>query len=118
MACACNTILISSAVIEDGNVILIPNRTIRTLTNAETYRFVIAVNVQSSENAPVFIRVGNIDIPVLCKYGNTMYANQLRTRYNYAIGYGNANTNYENGQFVIFNGVCPRSYPIGVVESV
>ena len=88
------------------------------MTNAETYRFVIAVNVQSSENAPVFIRVGNIDIPVLCKYGNTMYANQLRTRYNYAIGYGNANTNYENGQFVIFNGVCPRSYPIGVVESV
>ena len=118
MACACNTILISSVSIVDGNCILIPNRTIKTLANAETYRFVIAVNVQSAENAPVFIQVGDINIPVLCKYGNTMYANQLKTRYNYAIGYGNANANYESGQFVIFNRVCPRSYPIGVTESV
>lgn len=107
--CNCDLICCSNATTTDTGVVLIPNREIKNLTNANTYRMVIACNVQASSNLPVFIQTSLGNIPILCKYGNTIYANQLRTRYNYAIGYGNANDNYPEGQFVIFNRVCPRA---------
>lgn len=104
-----NTIYVSSATTTDTGIILIPNRTVTTLTNATCYGLVICCNATATSNLPVFIQTSLGNIPVLCKMGNTMYANQLKKRIRYSIGYGNQNTNYTLGQFVVLDRVCPRS---------
>ena len=104
-----NTIYISSATTTDTGVILIPNREIRTLVNATCYRIIIACNVEASANLPVFIQTVLGNIPVLCRFSNTLYANQLNKRTMYRIGYGNANDNYGTGQFTMQSNVCPKS---------
>lgn len=103
----------SSVETTDTEVILIPNREVKNLINAGSYGLVICCGAAATANLPVFIRTALADIPVLCKAGNTMYANQLNTRMRYPIMYGNQNDNYENGQFVI---TC-RVNPKGVVTS-
>lgn len=108
----CNTIYVSNATTTATTVVLIPNREIKTLENAGCYRLVICCNATATANLPVFIEVNGISIPVLCKAGNTMYANQLQKRVNYSVMYGNQNDNYTNGQFVVQDRVCPRSTPI------
>ena len=108
----CNTIYVSNATTSDNMVVLIPNRAIKTLENAGCYRLIICCNATATANLPVFIQVNGVNIPVLCKAGNTMYANQLQKRVNYAIMYGNQNENYTNGQFVVQDRVCPKSTPI------
>ena len=108
----CNTIICSSLTTTDTGVILIPNRPIKTLTNTGNYRLVVACNINTpTSNLPVFIQTTLGNVPVLCKYGNTLYANQLRKRVNYPIGYGNGNDNYDIGQFVITSCNClnPRA---------
>ena len=102
----CNTILISSVTTTDTGVVLIPSRIIKNLVNAGNYRLIIACNVEATSNLPVFIQVGENNIPVLCKYGNEIIANMLNKRVNYPIGYGNENPNYTDGQFVILNCNC------------
>ena len=109
---SCNTIFVSNATTSDDMVVLIPNRAIKTLENCGCYRLVICCNATASNNLPVFIQVNGVNIPVLCKAGNTMYANQLQKRVNYSIMYGNQNAEYTNGQFVVQDRVCPRSTPI------
>ena len=104
----CNTMYISTVTTTDTGVILVPNRAVNTVVNASNYRLIIACNVEATANLPVFIQTTLGNIPVLCKYGNTLYANQLDKRRMYCIGYGNENTNYEDGQFVIFSRVNPR----------
>ena len=49
---------------------------------------------------------------MLCKAGNTIYANMLEKRKNYGIMYGNQNEGYVNGQIVVQNFVCPKSSSI------
>lgn len=105
----CNTIFISSATTTGTGVILIPSREVKTLTNATCYRLIIACNVEATANLPVFIQTSLGNIPVLCRYSNTLYANQLRKRTMYRIGYGNANDNYDLGQFTMQSNVCPKS---------
>lgn len=105
----CNTMCISSATTNTTNVILVPNREVKTLTNTGDYRLIIACNVEATANLPVLIQTDAGNIPVLCKYGNTLYANQLRKRTMYRVGYGNGNTEYADGQFVIQSNVCPRA---------
>ena len=107
-----NTIYCSNATTTATTVVLVPNREIKTLENTGSYRLVICCNATATSNLPVFIQVGTVTIPVLCKAGNTVYANQLQKRKNYGIMYGNENTNYTNGQFVIQDRICPRSTPI------
>lgn len=97
----CNTIICSNANTSGTEVVLIPNRTIKNLENAKNYGLVISCGASANANLPVFIQTGIGNIPVLCKYGNTLYANQLNRRIRYPIGYGNQNANYENGQFII-----------------
>ena len=104
-----NTIYVSNANTTDDMVVLIPNRKIKTLTNCGCYRLVICCNATATANLPVFIQVNGENISVLCKAGNTMYANQLQKRKNYGIMYGNDNTNYTLGQFVVQDKVCPKS---------
>ena len=104
-----NTIYISSATTTDTGVILVPNREIRTLTNATCYRIIIACNVEASANLPVFIQTVLGNIPVLCRFSNTLYANQIKKRTMYRIGYGDANDNYDLGQFTMQSNVCPKA---------
>ena len=113
---SCNTIYVSNAQTTQTTVVLIPNREIKTLENAGCYRLIICCNATATANLPVFIQVGTTNIPVLCKAGNTMYANQLEKRVNYSIMYGNQNDNYTSGQFVVQNRVCPRSTEIPVTQ--
>ena len=105
----CNTIYCSNAETTQTTVVLIPNREIKTLENTGCYRLVICCNATATSNLPVFIQVNGTSIPVLCKAGNTVYANQLQKRRNYGIMYGNENANYTNGQFVIQDRICPRA---------
>lgn len=100
----CNTIVCSNLTTGTDNVVLIPNQTIKTVSNTGNYRLVIACNIpEATANYPVFIQVGTNNIPVLCKYGNEILANMLNRRVSYPIGYGNQNSNYTNGQFVILS---------------
>lgn len=104
-----NTMYISNVTTTETGVILIPNREVKTLTNATCYKIIIACNVEATSNLPVFIQTALGNIPVLCRYSNTLYANQLNKRVMYRIGYGNANDNYTLGQFTMQSNVCPKS---------
>ncbi len=104
-----NTICVSNATTSTDSVVLIPNRAIKNLVNTGSYRLIICCNATASANEPVFIQVNGNNIPVLCKAGNTMYANMLQKRVNYGIMFGNDNENYANGQFVVQDKVCPKS---------
>lgn len=110
----CNTIYVSNATTTTDNVVLIPNTAIKTLENCGSYRLVICCNATATSNLPVVIQVNETNIPVLCKAGNEMYANQLQKRVNYGIMYGSDNSNYTNGQFVVQDRVCPKSTTIPV----
>lgn len=114
--CNCNTIICSNVNTAATNVVLIPNRTIKNLTNLGNYRLILACNIpNATSNLPVEIQIGENNIPVLCKYGNEIYANQLKKRVNYPIGYGNENKNYENGQFIILS--CNNVNKRGIIAS-
>lgn len=110
----CNTIYVSNAETTTTAVNLIPNREIKTLENTGCYRLVICCNATATSNLPVNIQVNGVNIPVLCKAGNIVYANQLQKRRNYGIMYGNENPGYVNGQFVIQDRICPRASEIPV----
>ena len=106
----CNTIICSQCEVADNLVVLIPNREIKNLENACNYRLIIACNINTpASNYPLAIQVGENNIPVLCKYGNEVLANMVNKRVNYPIGYGNNNSNYTNGQFVILSCECLNS---------
>jgi len=103
----CDTIIVSNVITNTDTVVLVPNKAIKNLINTGNYRLIIACNVpEATSNFPVAIQVGENNIPVLCKYGNELLANQLNKRVNYPLGYGNQNPNYTNGQFVITSCNC------------
>lgn len=103
-----NTMCISSVETTQTTVVLVPNREVKTLTNATCYRLIIACNVEATSNLPVFIQTALGNVPVLCRFSNTLYANQLQKRTMYRIGYGDANDNYTIGQFTMQSDVCPK----------
>ena len=108
----CNTIFVSNVIMGDDSVVLVPNRAIKILDNTGSYRLVICCNATATANLPVFIQVNGVNIPVLCKAGNTVYSSQLEKRVNYGIMYGNENVGYVNGQFVIQDRICPKASTI------
>lgn len=109
----CDTIICSNLTTGTNNVVLIPNQAIKTLVNTGNYKLILACNIpDATSNYPVFIQVGENDIPVLCKYGNQVYANQLNRRTCYRIGYGDQNSGYTDGQFVIQSPVNRRGADI------
>lgn len=115
----CNEIYITSVTTTETAVILIPNRTVTfaNLANTCKYDLIIACGLKASASLPVFIQTSSGNIPLLDKFANTVYPNQLRTRFKYCIGYGNGNTAYTLGQFVIFNNLCCASGSSGVATT-
>jgi hypothetical protein len=109
-----NTMCISNVETTQTTVVLVPNREVKTLTNATCYRLIIACNVEATSNLPVYIQTSLGNIPVLCRFSNTLYANQLKKRTMYRIGYGNGNDNYTLGQFTMQSNVCPKSETVSV----
>ena len=102
-----NTIIVSNVTTGTNEIVLVPNQAIKNVTNLGNYRLIIACNTpEATANYPVAIQVGENNIPLLCKYGNQVLANQLNRRIPYFIGYGNQNTDYTNGQFSVFNTRC------------
>lgn len=106
--CNCNTIYITSLTTTSTGVVLIPNRTITqtNLTNTFNYNLVIACGLKATNSLPVFIQTSAGNVPLLDKYANPVYSNQLKTRTRYCVGYGNTNTNYTLGQFIVKNNLC------------
>ena len=93
----CKTIVCSNLTTGTNEIVLVPNTPIKNLVNAGNYRLILATNIpEATANYPVAIQVGENNIPVLCKYGNTILANQLNRRVNYPIGFGNQNAGYVN----------------------
>ena len=105
--CNCNTIFITSLTTTTG-VVLIPNRQITqtNLTNAFKYNLIIACGLKATDSLPVFIQTSAGNVPLLDKFANPVFSNQLKTRTKYCIGYGNQNSNYPLGQFVVMNNLC------------
>lgn len=104
-----NTIFITKITTTATGVVLIPNRTVlkNNLGNRFSYNLIIACGLSASASLPVFIQTDQGNIPVLDKYANVVYSNQLRNRTRYCVGYGNDNTTvYNLGQFTIFNRLC------------
>jgi hypothetical protein len=102
-----NTIICSNLTTGTDSVTLIPNQEIKNVYNLGNYRLILACNIpEATANYPVFIQVGEAVIPLLCRYGNTVLANQLNRRVNYFIGFGNQNESYTDGQFTIQNTKC------------
>ena len=100
MACI-RTVIISKTETTETGVILIPNTSI-TPTNLSEYRLIIACNINTpTANLPLFIQTTSGNVPLLCKYANELYANQLSKRVNYPLIYGDQNSLYTLGQFVI-----------------
>lgn len=112
----CNTIYVSNVINNDDSITLVPNREIKTLENVGCYHLVICCNAVADANLPVNIQVNGVNIPVLCHAGNIVYSSQLQKRRNYTILYGNENTGYVNGQFVIQRNICPRAVTIPATQ--
>ena len=100
------TIICSQSVTTDTGVILIPNISI-TPTNLSEYRLIIACNINTpTANRQLFIQTSAGNCPVLCKYGNTLLANQVNKRIPYPLLFGNQNASYTTGQFIIPSCAC------------
>lgn len=106
--CNCNTIFITSLTTTDTGVVLIPNRAVTqtNLTNDFKYGLIVACGLKATNSLPVFIQTSAGNVPLLDKFANPVFSNQLKTRTKYCIGYGNQNTNYTLGQFIVFNNLC------------
>lgn len=113
----CNRIFISSLTTTDTGVVLIPNRQIThsNLTNGGKYELIIACGLKATNSLPIFIQTSSGNVPLLDKYANPIFSNQLKTRTKYCIGYGNENTNYTLGQFINYSNLCASC---GTISSV
>lgn len=109
MCNCCNEIKITGITTTATGVVLIPARTIinTNLMNTGKYKLIIACGLKSTNSLPIFIQTQSGNVPLLCKFANPVFSNQLRTRKAYCIGFGNRNTTpYPLGQFVVFNDLC------------
>lgn len=104
-----NFIYVTSITTTGTGVILVPSRAISSLYNLLTTKLIIKCGLTATENLPVYIQTTLGNVPLLDKYGNNVYAHQLRTRYAYCLGYGNENTLFDIGQFVVFNRLCSNT---------
>ena len=101
-----DTLIISKTTTTGTGVILIPNVAI-TPSNLGCGRLILACNINTpTANLPVYIQTTAGNCPVLCKYGNNIIANMLNKRVPYPILFGNQNSSYPEGQFIISSCAC------------
>lgn len=111
MVCNCTpvqTIKISSITTTDTGVVLVPSTTISEsdLTNSFKYILIIPCTLTTDSILPIYIQTALGNIPVLCsKTANPIISNQIRKMTNYLLIYGNKNSEYPGGQFVIRNNI-------------
>ena len=67
MECNCRNIYVSTVETTDTEIVLVPNREIKNVVNAETYGLVLCNGAAAAANLPVFIKTDLGNIPVLCK---------------------------------------------------
>lgn len=109
MCNCCNEIKITSLINTASGIVLVPARQIvnANLMNTGLYRLIIACGLKATGSQPVSIQTASGNVPLLDKFANPIFPNQLRTRKAYCIGFGNKNTTpYPLGQFVVFNDLC------------
>lgn len=111
------TVICSKSTTTDTGVILVPNVTL-TPANLSEYRLIIACNINTpTANRQLFIQTSTGNCPVLCKYGNTLLANQVNKRVSYPLLFGDQNASYTTGQFVIASCACLNSRGVVTAET-
>ena len=111
--CNNNNIYIHKIVNTGETIELVPNRDIKleNLGDMCYYNLILGCGLQCTESLPLIIGIADAKIPVLDKFGNTVYFNQIkRTRYRWCFSYGNRNELYTVGQFVVHNPLCLPSF--------
>lgn len=119
--CNCNEIKITSLISTASGIVLVPARQIvnANLMNTGIYRLIIACGLKATGSQPVSIQTVSGNVPLLDKFANPIFPNQLRTRKAYCIGFGNRNTTpYPLGQFVVFNDLCCACGTSGTTSTV
>lgn len=89
----CPKLLKSTAVAVTGtaaNQVLTITVPTTVFENLENYCLIICQNIPTGITIPVVIANGTQTIPVMCKKGNTLHADQIKSRRRYSITYGNA----------------------------
>lgn len=118
MSCQyCNRIIKSTNIAVTGTA---PNQSLTitipttTLINLKEYCLITCQSIPSNAGTlPVVISNGTATIPVLCRKGNKLRADQIRSRRKYKVVYGN-----DTSHFLVESPVCPTSYvSTGVSES-
>lgn len=105
MRCVKN-LVVSKTTTTGTGVILIPNVAI-TPANLSEYRLILACNINTpTANLPLYIETTEGNAPLLCKYGNNLLANQINKRVPYKVLFGNQNSAYTDGQFVLCSCAC------------
>lgn len=109
-----STIVVETATVSGTNIILTPEVAFPStnLANRGNYYLYIPTSVPKvASDYQIYIQTSDSkDIPVFDKYGNPVMASMIYKGYRYGIGFGNANTEYTDGQFVIQNKLCRRYY--------
>ena len=103
-----DTIFISKIEEGDFDTVLVPNRVVKkaNLGDRCKYFVVIGCGLQWTKSLPLFIKTDEGAVPLLDKYGNRVFSNQITNRKRYCIGYGNNNDLYEKGQFIMYDWLC------------
>lgn len=106
-----DTIFITKFEEKSCDILLKPNRKVKreNLGDRCKYFLIIGCGLRVSKNLPLFIETDDGNIPLLDKFGDIVYANQLSTRKRYCIGYGNNNNSYNVGQFIVYDNLCLAS---------
>lgn len=112
MSCKfCENILKSTNIAITGtapNQVLTITIPTTTLTNLKDYCLITCQSIPSGVGTlPVVISNGTATIPVLCRKGNTLRADQIRSRRKYKVTYGN-----DTSHFLVLSPVCPTSHVV------
>ena len=115
-----DTIFITKYTSTTCSVDLVPSRAVKleNLGDRCKYFLIIGCGLKTSKSAMIRITTDKGEVPLLDKFGNNVYSNQLSTRKRYVVGYGNNNQEYDKGQFILYENLClPSPTPIKITTS-
>ena len=111
--CPCNTIKVSGFGTTDTEFVILTTGSTVQLTNGYLYNLIVCQRLPSlSVVLPVFIQVNGVNYPLLDRIGNQVMSDQIKTRANYRMFYGE-----RDPHFLTTNCLCNSQYygtvPIG-----